>query len=281
MGGSPTVAGVVKRNRPAVLDRDAAGGLVFDTITLFWLVLSAFGVGALIGAVGIGGVLLVPALIYLAGLGVQQSMATALASFIATGVAGTMAFQRRGSIHWQQIAPLSIGAVCFGFLGAVAASYIDARGLSVILALVIIFAGAYTLTSLRGMSEPALTDRPRLQMLLLFGIGGFAGFGAGLTGAGGPVLSVPAMIVFGFPPLQTIGASQVIQILAASSGTVGHLRYGNVDFVVLGIIVLFEVAGVFLGAKIVHTVNEGLVRRFVAWLCVVVGGGMMIKELWF
>jgi len=253
---------------------------MLDLATLVWLVLSSFGVGAFIGAVGIGGVLLIPALIYLAGLSVHQAMATALASFIATGVAGTMAFQRKGSISWPVTIPVCVGAVLFGFLGALVNSLVNAQGLSVILAVVIVFAGVYTIASVKGMPEPALSRFPRLQRLLLLGIGGFAGFGAGLTGAGGPVLSVPVMIVFGFPPLQTIGASQVLQILASVSGTAGNLKYGAIDFPLVGIIVLFEIAGVFLGARIVHAVNEVLVRRFVAWLCVVVGGGMLARALW-
>ena len=253
---------------------------MFDPATLVWLALSAFGSGVFIGAVGIGGVLLIPALIYLAALNVHHAMATALASFVATGIAGTIAFQRKGSINWRITIPLCAGALLFGFLGAMVNSFVNPLWLSVILALVIIFAGGYTLASITGMPEPALTGSPRMQLLLLFGIGAFTGFGAGLTGAGGPVLSGPALMVFGFPPLQTIGASQVIQILASASGTIGNLAYGAVDFSVVGIIVVLEIAGVFLGARIVHAVDERKVRRFVAWLCVLVGGGMLINALW-
>ncbi len=253
---------------------------MFAVDTIVWLGLSSFVSGTFIGAVGVGGVLLIPALIYLAGLNVHQAMATALASFIATGVAGTIAFQRRGSIDRRITTPVCAGAVIFGFFGAWANAYVDASVLSVILALVIVMAGVYTLAAVRGMPNPALHDSPRLQLLLLFGIGAFVGFGSGLTGAGGPVLSVPVMIVFGFPPLLTIGASQVIQILASASGTLGNLKYGAVDFSVVGLIVVFEVVGVLLGAKIVHAVNEAVVRRFVAWLCVVVGLSMIAKHFW-
>jgi hypothetical protein len=253
---------------------------MLDTATVAWLALSAFGAGVFIGAVGIGGVLLIPALIYLADLTVQEGMATALASFMATGIAGTIAFQRRGSINWRVTVPLCVGAVLFGFLGALVNSFVNAHWLSVILALVIVFAGVYSLSSVEGMPEPAWSGHPRLQQLLLLGIGGFTGFGAGLTGAGGPVLSVPVMIVFGFPPLQTIGASQVVQILASASGTLGNLKYGVIDFTLVGIIVVLEIVGVFLGARIVHAVDEALVRRFVALLCVLVGGGMLVNALW-
>jgi len=67
-------------------------------MTIPWLIAISLVVGMLIGAVGIGGILLIPALNILGGLTIQEAMATALATFIFTGVIGTFSFQRRGSI---------------------------------------------------------------------------------------------------------------------------------------------------------------------------------------
>lgn len=58
-------------------------------MTLLLLLLVAFLVGALIGAVGIGGILLIPALTALAGLVIHEAMATALFTFLFTGFLGT------------------------------------------------------------------------------------------------------------------------------------------------------------------------------------------------
>ena len=63
---------------------------------LTWLLLIAFGVGTLIGAVGVGGILLIPALTAFAGLPIHTAMATALFTFAFTGVAGT---PRRNLVH--------------------------------------------------------------------------------------------------------------------------------------------------------------------------------------
>jgi len=89
-------------------------------------------------------------------------------------------------------------------------------------------------------------------------------------------------VLFGFPALSSIGASQVIQIVAAASGTLGNLEYGRIDFGIAATVALLEIAGVLLGARIVHAVNAELLRKFVAMLCVVVGTGLMARELgWF
>lgn len=246
---------------------------------LIWLSLSSLGVGTLVGAVGIGGVLLIPALVGLVGLGVHQATATALCSYLATGIVGTIAFQRRGSIDWRITIPLCAGALVFAFVGAFANSLIDAQPLSIIVALLIVFSGVYTLKSLRSLNNPVFSDRPNLQFAALVGIGAFVGFGSGLSGAGGPLLSVPLMLVLGFPPLVTIGAGQVIQILASVSATLGNLKYGSIDFGIVGLLMVFEVIGVLIGAKIVHMVQQMLIRRFVAWLCIVVGTWMVVKAV--
>ena len=53
------------------------------------LILICFIVGVLIGAVGIGGVLLVPSLYLLAGIDVHEAVPACTLSYLATGVEGT------------------------------------------------------------------------------------------------------------------------------------------------------------------------------------------------
>ena len=98
---------------------------------LTWLLLIAFGVGTLIGAVGVGGILLIPALTAFAGLPIHTAMATALFTFAFTGVAGTVMFQRRGSIDWVVTRPVLMGAVFFAFVGAWVNSLTGAGALAI------------------------------------------------------------------------------------------------------------------------------------------------------
>ncbi|MDP1546182.1 MAG: sulfite exporter TauE/SafE family protein [Anaerolineales bacterium] len=248
---------------------------------MIWLLFVSLVVGVLIGAVGIGGILLIPALNVLGGLTIHEAMATALFTFIFTGAIGTVSFQRRGSIDWSITVPLCLGAAIFGFLGAWANAKVDARGLSLILSSIIIFAGIYTIST-RSLARPAiLQGRPRMQQALLISVGAVVGFGSGLTGVGGPALSVPMMILLGFSPLTTIGASQVIQILAGVSGTVGNMQYGSINYKLVTILTIFEVIGVLVGARIVHAVNAQSLRGYVGVLCILVGAGLMMRALGF
>lgn len=235
------------------------------------LLLIAFVVGIAIGALSIGGILLIPPLAALGGLTMQEAMATALFTFTFTGIAGTLLFQRKGSIDWRITVPLCAGALVFAFVGAWLNAISDARTLTVLLGVVIVFAGVYTLASWHGARRTALSDRPRAQGVLLAGIGSVAGLGAGWTGVGGPVISLPPMVVLGFPVLASIGAGQVLQIIAAASGTLGNLAFGSIDFALALPVTAAQVAGVGGGAAIAHSVDQVVLRRFVGALCVPVG----------
>jgi len=242
------------------------------------LCVTALVAGVLIGAVGIGGILLIPALNLMTTLSLQTSMATALSTFIFTGIVGTLLFQRRGSIDWSLTAPLCAGGAIFGFVGAWSSSLLDPRLLMQMLAAVILFAGAYTLLSRETRRGVVSTDRTFARGALLFGIGAVTGLGSGLTGVGGPALSVPIMVLFGFPTLSAIGAGQVIQIVAALSGTVGHLAQGNVDVPLAAALTVFEVIGVWFGVLIAHTVDVRHLRNVVGVLCIAVGIGLVVRS---
>lgn len=237
--------------------------------------LVAFAVGALIGAVGIGGILLIPALATFGQIGIHEAMATALFTFLFTGLTGSALYERRRSIDWRLARPLCAGALVFAFAGAWFNSLATPLVLIVLLAALILFAGVHALVPWPGSRAPALASRPKAQQVLLTGIGATAGLGSGLTGVGGPALSVPLMLLGGFAPLASIGASQVIQVIAAASGTLAHLQFGAIDFSLALPVAVLEVAGVFAGVRFAHAVNQRILRRCVGVLCLVVGGALM------
>ena len=231
-------------------------------------------VGALIGAVGIGGILLVPGLVVLGQLGIHPASATALFTFLFTGIASTWLFARRGSLDVRASGWVCAGAVLSSFAGAYVNSLTNALVLARIIGTVIALAGLNVLFPLR---RPAVSGEKRGGPALLLGVGIAAGFGSGLTGAGGPLFSVPIMLGLGFPPLMTIGVSQLLQVISAVSGTLGNLAYGSVDFRVALWITPFELIGVAVGVAIAHRANVSQLRRAAGWLCVVSGAFILLR----
>lgn len=235
------------------------------------LILISIGIGALVGAAGIGGFFMAPALVLLAGLTLHQGMATALFTFIFTGLIGACYFHRQGTIDWAAAVPVCLGAALTGFGGAWTGSKLSAAMLSLVLGIVILAAGIYALGAKGGQHVLRLPHGARGRWLALVGIGAVTGFLSGLTGVGGPALSVPLMALFGFSILAAIGIGQVLQIVGALSGSIANLHLGHIDYQLAFFITIFEILGVLLGAYVTHRVDELAVRRFVGGLCLIAG----------
>jgi hypothetical protein len=235
-------------------------------------------VGLLIGTVGVGGVLMVSFLALFGGLSIHQAAATSLFSFLFTGILGTWLYQRRGSIDWRITLPVCAAAVVFGFCGAAVAAVIDARPLAIVIALVIVGAGVYVLFPVKPHTRPR-DGRGRAEKWLLVCVGAASGFGSGFSGAGGPLFSVPLMVILGYVPLTAVAASQVLQIVAATSGSVQNLRHGFIEWHTAAVITAFELIGLVVGVRLAHVASALVLRRLAGALCVLTGGLLLARTL--
>ena len=85
---------------------------------------------------------------------------------------------------------------------------------------------------------------------IIIGVGGGVGFLSGLFGVGGGFLMTPLLIFFGIPPAVAV-STEANQIVASSvSGVLAHMRRGNVDFKMGGILMAGGVIGSSLGVAL-------------------------------
>jgi len=150
--------------------------LIASGNVLAWGLLAgvSFVVGLFVGAVGIGGILLIPVLAVLGPLTIHAASATALFTFFFTGVVGALLFARRGSIDWRACLPVCAGALVLSYIGAVVNAGTHDVLLSKIIGLVILFAGACVL---RPPKQLIASEETYGRWWLLFAIGALAGFG--------------------------------------------------------------------------------------------------------
>jgi hypothetical protein len=239
------------------------------------LLLGAMGVfvGVLVGAIGIGGVLLVPILTYFVGIDVHVAIAAAIFSYLFSGAVGAVLYARRGSIRWGMAAWLFLGAMPAAFLGAATVSTMPGKFLELLIAILIVFAGANALRSAAGGDK---ADRV-LGGPALAAIGAITGFGSAMTGTGGPLLLVPILVWLRIPVLTAVGLSQAIQLPIAALASVGNFVYGRIDFGIGLVIAAALVAGVSVGAHLAHAVSQAVLRRVVAWVLVAVGLFIIVR----
>jgi uncharacterized membrane protein YfcA len=240
----------------------------------FFLACAFIFVGFLCGATSIGGILLIPAIQYCAGLPLAVASGTALCSFFFTAAVGTFLHRRAGNLRRELVLPQCLGALLFGCLGALTKFFVGAVALNAILASLIIVSGVAALRPARPRRSME-TEQGRFRYLLI--VGAVVGFMAGLTGMGGPVLSVPLMIVMSFPPLATVAAAQPFQMAACFSGSIGNIILGQIDWTITITSVFLQSIGVWAGVCAARRMPTNWLKKAIAFLCVFTGVFMLFR----
>ena len=117
---------------------------------------------------------------------------------------------------------------------------------------------------------------------IIIGLGGGVGFLSGLFGVGGGFLMTPLLIFFGIPPAVAV-STEANQIVASSvSGVLAHMRRGNVDFKMGGILMAGGVIGSSLGVALFSFLQSiGQIDLVIQLSCVVflgIIGSLMLTE---
>ncbi|WP_439379951.1 sulfite exporter TauE/SafE family protein [Amycolatopsis lexingtonensis] len=253
------------------------------------VLLLAVPVGICIGVVGIGGVLLPPALTWLTGLDIHSAAGTSSWCFLFTGVAGTAAYARHLAMPWRFGGWLTLGAAPAAAAGALVNDAVPATALWLVLAMLTAGSGAFNLWP-RGRGDgsegalpleaaagseppgesaakagPAASDRRHdLPPAAAVAVGVFVGFGSALTGTGGPVLLVPVLLALGVPALTTVAAGQLVQLPLVGFASLGYAAHGSVHFGLGSLLGVLAAVGVLLGARIARRLPGRHLHRVAA-----------------
>ncbi len=230
-------------------------------------------VGALIGCIGIGGVLLVPGLAYVGGIDFQTAIATSMLSFLLSSGMGVWLYYRRGSVDKRMAAILCAGAVPSAYLGAELVPMISVIWLEFLVAIAVLASGIDSLKNKTATSDSAAITSS--WQLVLIGL--LVGLGSSLTGTGGPLLLIPVLLWLRVAPLMAIGLAQVIVLPIGGMASVSHLLAGNADIPMAVMIAVLLGAGVWLGAHIAHAISSTLLKKLVSAMLVCTGAAMVVR----
>ena len=112
-------------------------------MTYIYLVAVGVLAGALSGLLGVGGgIILVPALLLLAGLNVHEAIGVSLAVIVPTALAGVLTHYRAGNVDLKLALLVAVGGVVGGVLGASLANYIPAQTLKKVFGVFLVIVGA-------------------------------------------------------------------------------------------------------------------------------------------
>lgn len=246
--------------------------------TMSALVMVCFGLVAGIGitAVGPGGVLVTIGLFLASSLSPAGVAGTAIVTHLATGALGSFVYHRSGQLRdpeTRRVALiLAITAVAGTPVGVFINSVAPGELFGVFLAaFLVIVAALVWFRSPRATPDGAYTGH---RMVLVTGMGLSVAIVSGMFGVGGPLLTVPLLVLAGAPVLSALGAAQVQSVAVAGVGTLSYLSRGAIDWRLALVVGVPELCGVFIGWKIAHAVSPGILRRAMI-LALLVSAGLV------
>jgi uncharacterized membrane protein YfcA len=189
------------------------------------------------GLVGVGGaVLLIPLLLYLPPLfgfdAIPIKVVTGITIVQVTGgaLSAGLAHLDDGRVDRPLFVVVGLSMAVFAFLGALLSAVVSGLVLEATFATMALVAAA-TMLLLRNRTPPESDAAPEFNRPLAFGLGAGVGFLAGMVGAGGAFILIPALLYVVRIPLRvTIGTSLWIVVAASIAGLVGKAVTGQIDW---------------------------------------------------
>ncbi|MFN8643933.1 MAG: sulfite exporter TauE/SafE family protein [Candidatus Binatia bacterium] len=215
-------------------------------------------VGLVLGTMGSGGsIVMVPLLVYVAGLTPGDAVVVSLAVVGGTSALGAWLRHRRGRLHWRAVGFLSSTGIAGAALGAQFTHLVAPRALMLAFAALMLAVGA---TMVRGRRDSGRV--PSCRPLLCLSIGAVIGVLTGFLGVGGGFLIVPALIFFaGIDMPSAIGASLAIIAINALGGLLGHLDAAAGLWRDALLYLAVAVAGMLAGARVGLDLPERTLQR--------------------
>lgn len=247
--------------------------------------------GVLVGLTGVGGgALMTPILVLLFGVAPATAVGTDLWFAAITKIVGGSVHGHRGMVDWQVFRRL-----CSGSLPAAIATLLWLHfsgvghsqnglmlralgGVLILTAVAMLFKKRFHAVGQR-LREQAPARFRRAQPVLTVVAGAILGFLVTFTSVGAGALGA-VMLLYLYPRRMTanrlVGTDIVhaipLTILAGS----GHVLMGNINFGLLGALLLGSIPGVILGSMASSRAPEGLLRGGIAIALVAVGVKMIL-----
>jgi len=238
------------------------------------------GVGVLVGLLGIGGgVVLVPAMVYL--LHYDQHLAQGTSLFILLppiGLGALRQYWKSGQVDLRAGICCAIGFLLGGYVGGRIAVPLPSTWLRAIFGCFLILSAILLWKKTQATSTGNLpAAQPgsgnSLRSLGIAVVAGFCGVAAGMVGIGGGVLLVPLLgLLFGFSQHRAQGTSLVA--LIPPTGLLAFLEYAKHSYVswMAGLLLIPGVfVGGILGGQLARRLNPCRMRQVFAALMFLLG----------
>ncbi|HEY7454201.1 MAG TPA: sulfite exporter TauE/SafE family protein [Thermoleophilaceae bacterium] len=257
----------------------------------FALVAFGLGVGILVGMTGIGGgSLMTPMLILVFGVTPVTAIGSDLAYAAVTKTVGGYKHWKQRTVDFELSSWMAVGSVPAAIGGVYVLTLLeDWLGSDFEDVVIILLAGALLLTGiatlirsfLKSMHErerDTIAPMERRHKIAAVLLGLSVGFVLGVTSAGsGALIAVGLILIFRLTPQRVVGTDVFHAAILLWAAGLAHVTAGNVDFGLVGTILLGSVPGVWLGSHWSVRVEPAVLRTTLAIVLIGAGIALTIK----
>ena len=213
---------------------------------VFWMIVMAANlvVGAFVGLTGVAGFLLPIVYTGPLGMGVTEGLALSFAAFIVSGALGSVNYNKAGNLDIPFGIRLSLGSLAGAVLGVRLNLIIPESTVKVILYVVVI------------------SDHLAATLILGF----ITGAVCSLSGAGGPVLVMPLLVVLGIGIRTAVGVALFNSVFIGIPACIGYMMQCSVKDLlpVMAAALVFHGIGVVYGSRNAVKINQILLKKGIA-----------------
>lgn len=248
-------------------------------------ILSGAGVGLAIGITGVGGGSLMTPLLILMGFPYHIAIGTDLLYAAVTKAAGVAAHQKQKTIRWNIVFALGAGSIPASLITAYLLDKVftgaDDYGpllttslgfMLIFTALVLIFKNKLQGSSDENSPKKRCVERYSLPLTVFMGL--FLGVFVTLTSVGAGAIGTAILLIL-YPRLRAlnvVGTDIAHAVPLTLIAGMGHLIFlGNVDFVLLGCLLIGSLPAVHIGTKIGAQLPSNVLRPILAVILMVLG----------
>jgi uncharacterized protein len=228
--------------------------------------------GLLVGMTGMGGgSLMTPLLVFLFGVPPTTAIGTDIAHGAAFKTVSAVQHRRMGNVRARLAGWMLIGSAPLSLVGVWAAVQITERygegvedvmgqvlGAALLFGCVGLVAKSLVRTTPPGDGDWQLTNRDRVAALLIGVLGGFV---VGLTSVGsGVFFGLTLLVLFPLRAHKVVGTDIFHAAALLYVAGIGHWFAGNVDFALLGWLLLGSIPGVLIGGRLTLSIPENVLR---------------------
>jgi uncharacterized protein len=228
--------------------------------------------GLLVGMTGMGGgSLMTPLLVFLFGVPPTTAIGTDIAHGAAFKTVSAVQHRRMGNVRARLAGWMLLGSAPLSLLGVWTAVQITDRygdgvedvmgqvlGAALLFGCVGLVAKSLVHTSPPDDTDWTLTTRDRVAALLIGVLGGFI---VGLTSVGsGVFFGLTLLVLFPLRAHKVVGTDIFHAAALLYVAGAGHWLAGNVDFALLGWLLLGSIPGVLIGGRLTLAIPEQVLR---------------------